>query len=224
MTRADIFAQVLSDINREDKADLLPGWLVSAESRINLALRDERMVKHAILPIEDYVFPLPADFLEHKSIELRQGVDGPVAPGARLGPLKYIPSDQLDQGKAELPYPGVRPAWFTVRGKQIEIGAWNKPIVAGAAGFQIDMWYYAKLAALVVDESSNWFSDDFPHIYQDMIKFFAYRNLQEYDTADKHLAMATTEIGIINDASKKMQQGSGPLIMRPARRIGGRYS
>lgn len=223
-TRGEMIANILSDTNREDKLSFMSSWFRAAEARINLALRDERMVKHAINPLEDYVFPLPPDFVAHKTISLRKGVEGVTQPGERAGTLRYFPSDTLDAGTVELPYPGNKPSWFTTRGRQIEIGTWNAPLQLGVNGYQIDMWYYAELVPLVEDGDTNWFSEKYPHVYEDMVKYFAYRNLQEYDTADKHLVMATTEIGILNEASKAMQHGEGPLIQRPARRMGGRKS
>lgn len=219
MDRAGLFTAVLEDTNREDKADRLPEWLASAEFRINLALRDERMIKRAVLEITETTFPVPPDFIAPKgNLSIRKHLSDPIRPGEVVGALAYFPSDQIDNGLANpssaFPRP---PRWFTKRGRNIELGGWNSP-----GPFQIDMWYYAELPKLTADDSTNWLMEKAPHVYKDAMLHFAFLHLQEFDTADRCLMRMTAEIQFMNDKAEENKHGDGPLIMRPRQGFGSR--
>lgn len=220
MTRAELFASVLDDLNREDKANKCPEWLASAASRINMFLRDERMVKRAIMPITETLFALPPDYLQQKSIALRNGtLTTPITPGSHAGGLQYIPADDLDSGIARLPFPATKPVWYTIRGREIELGAWN-----GSNPYQVDLFYYAELPVLSQDTDTNWLLTKYPQIYKNAMLHFGFNHLLEYDTASGFMSSVMAEIQTLNDNAEKEKYGSGPLVMSAPRRIGGRRS
>jgi hypothetical protein len=212
-TRVEILNTALLELNREDKAAYMPSWLASAEARINSAMRVEEMVQHSKLPITEMIFPLPPDFQAGKSLSI---IDD--ATATTYGTLLYVPSEQLDAGWVAPSY-GQGPTWYTTRGRNIQLANWN---LSGA--YTLDMWYYANWPKLVADGDHNWLSDNFPHVYIEMIKAFGFRHLQEFDNADRTLMTAMAEINAMNEMANLNKQPVGPLIMRAPRKMGGRHS
>lgn len=217
MNRLQLFAEVLADCNREDKADRLPGWLASAEFRINNKLRDQRMVQRAVLEITEMVFPVPPDLIAPKSMSIRVASVTPGSPGDIVGGALYIAADMLDNGLADpAVYEPRGPRFFTMRGRSIELGNWNL-----AGEYQVDLWYYANLPVLDSDTSTNWLLTVAPHIYKDAMLHFAFLHLQEFDTSDRCLVRMSAELDFLNEQNKELLQGSGPLIQRPTPGFGG---
>lgn len=217
MNRAELFTEVMADLNREDKADRLPGWLESAEFLINENLRDERMVKHAVLPITETEFPFPPDMQAPKgNISVRSGSD-PANPGPVLASLYYMPSDEIDNGLGNPAYFELPrgPLWYTVRGRNVILGGWTKP-----GPFLADLWYYGDLMKLENDTDENWLSKIAGHIYKNLMLAFGFRHLQEFDTADRFQMQAMGEIQAINDRNEAKKYGDGPLIKRPVQGFG----
>lgn len=217
MTRAELFAQVADEINRKDKTDRIPGWLSSAEFRINNLLRDRRMVQRAILPLDSGYFTTPSDFLEAESLSVqhRNLVDDTLQPGGRIGTPKYVSADVYDDTPADYVCTPAFPKWFTTRGAYIELVGWisTQPI-------QAQLFYYAKLPKLTADVSTNWLLDEAPHIYVYAIAALAFQHLEEYDTAQRHLEMVSAECQAMNDRTQEMKTLSGPLIKQRAPAIG----
>lgn len=211
MNRAELFTSVTRDLNRRDKTDFLPEWLISAEFRINQSLRVEEMVKHVTLPLTEMRFPVPPDFLKEKTIKITSG-------GASIGRFVYVPADQLDAGLAPPRVPG-GPRFYTMRGRFIEIEPYGLN-----ATYVVDMWYYAELSKLLADEDTNFLSTKAPHIYIMAIKHFGYRNMQEFERADAEMMQCLSEMELMNQKAMETLAGSGPLIMRPPKRLGGRFS
>lgn len=215
MNREELFAAVAADLNREDKMDRLPQWLESAEFRINAALRDERMVKRAVLEITETTFPVPPDFIEPQTTTIRHHITDPVRPGEVVGAAKYMPPDQIDDGwSTPLPNAPRGPLWYTMRGRNFELGNWN-----AEGPFQVDLWYYANLMKLVEPTDTNFLLTIAPHIYVDAMSHFGFRHLQEFDNADRCLVSMTAEIQFLNDKNEATKF-KGPLIARPTRGFG----
>lgn len=217
MDRAELFRNVLAEINRKDKGEFLPEWLATTHFRINEALRHEKMVRHSMMPVTERIFPMPPDFIEIKGDISIRGGSVPQSPGPVLGSLYYMPSDQVHAGLSNPgPYAFPRgPLWFTTRGNMIELGGWNKP-----GPFLVDLWYYAKLPELKADTDTNWLLTDAPHIYKDGMAALGFRHLKEYDISDRMLATMLGEIQGMNDHTQTRAQGTGPLIQRSTRGFG----
>jgi hypothetical protein len=217
LTRDEIFADVLADLNREDKADRLPGWLKATEMRINLSLRDERMVKRALLPITGYIFPYPLDFQQAKSLTIRQHIAGPpVAAGAVVAEAKYVPPDHISDGYVapSAAYPR-GPVWFTTRGRNVELGNWNLD-----GTYQAELWYYANLDKLTEGTDTNWLTELAPHIYKLGMVHFGFQHLLEPGNATTKLQEFAAEIQFLNQQNEKVLTPTGPLLMRPVRGYG----
>lgn len=219
MNRQEMFAAVLTDLNREDKIDMLPGWLESATSRANLLLRVKDMVFRATIPVTEHIVPLPADFLDFYSLTIRQDAT-PDFSGWR-GPLEYMPPDQFDRG-FDIPHPTRpphSPLYYTMRGGNLELGRWGYPVP-----FKLDLWYYRKMGVPQAASDTNWLMLHHPHVFKNIMLHFGYNHLQEFDIAGALMQSATAEIQALNDATQALRYGTGPLLSRPARRIGGRRS
>lgn len=218
MTRAELFTAVLRDLNREDKVDFLPEWLMGTEFRINGLLRVQEMVQHYGLPVSEQIFPVPVDFLAPVSLELRDFTDNTL--GGVLGPLLYLPADQLASGLGT-PEAGViaNPQWFTIRGRYIQLAPWT-----GTGSYMTDLWYYAKLPKLVEATSTNWLLDDAPHIYRAIMLHFGFRNLQEVERSDAEMLSAMQEIQFLNAQAEIARTPTGPLIKRQEARLSWRHS
>jgi hypothetical protein len=216
MDRQALFSAVLRDLgNREDKADFLPEWLTSAEFRINSALRVDDMVKRSVTSLAETLISPPSDFIAPKQATLRKGSGA--LPGVLSGQLVYMPSDIFDSGEYVI---GTQPIFYTQRGKVLEFAGWTDSV----GPWQLDLRYYAELPKLPEDGSTNWLLEKAPHIYRMAMMYFGYQNMQEFDNANNILVTITQEIQFMNDQNDKNQYGSGPLIMRPPRKIGGRHS
>jgi hypothetical protein len=220
-TRAQLYASVKFELNRQDRDQFFDEWLASAEFRINKLLRAREMIQRATVVITETLFPLPSDFIAIDSVGLRIAGANQNDIGRRAGTLRYIPIDAINSGSAELPYPGTTPGWFTVRGREIELGPWNN----SAANYQIDLSYFANLPKLIANDSTNWLLTQAPHIYRNAMLHFGFNSLMEYDTAGAMMTNVITEIQMMNDAAEAEKMAAGPLIMaRPARKMGGRNS
>lgn len=218
-SRAQLFSDLASAVNRQDKIDLMPSWLSSAEFRLNNLLRDREMVTRAIMQVTDLVFATPPDFLEADTMSIQAGTVNGV-PSDRKGALFYVPPSEVDND-TENTFVTDNPHWFTTRGKYIELVGWR----ALNIDFQVQLYYYAKLPKLVNDESTNWLLDQAPHLYENAMAHFAYQHLHEWDLADKMLQMVAAECASMNERTQSMKYGTGPLIKRPpAQRMGGRHS
>lgn len=219
MDRKQLFTEVLADLNRDDKADRLPGWLENAEFLINENLRDDRMLKHAVLQVTERVFPVPPNFVAaNGNLSIRSGSD-PAKPGPILHTLYYFPEDELNNGQAN-PRPGVPargPLWYTTKGRFIELAGWN-----AEGPYLVDMWYYGELDKLPDDNSSNWLLDRASHIYKNLMLAFGFRHLQEFDTSDRYQMLGMGEIQALNDRNEEKKIAKGPLMMRPTQGFGAR--
>lgn len=216
MDRQQLFADVLSDINRKDKGDLLPGWLASAEFLINETLRDDRMVKHSVLPITERNFPVPPNFLEAQGELLVRSGSDPASPGPVLASLRYMGTADAADGYGEPdPWETRGPLWYTVRGREYQLAGWNvdRP-------YLVDLWYFGTIDKLPNDTSSNWLLDYAPQIYREGMKHFAFIHLEEPELSDRALGNMSGAISVLNNNTEKRKTPQGPLIRRSVRGFG----
>lgn len=212
MTRAELLALAAEEINRQDKTSKLPGWLASAEFRINNLLRDRRMVQRALLPIPaDGYFTTPNDFLEADSLAIQNYnlVNGFLKPGSKIGTPRYVSAEAVDENPDGYvtPFPG----WFTTRGQFIELVGWSSP-----KPIQAQLFYFAKLPKLINDTDTNWLLEEAPHIYVNAIAHFGFKHLEEDERATMLLQEVAAELQAMTDRSAEMKTLAGPLIAQRA--------
>jgi hypothetical protein len=220
MTRAELRVSVLDALNRKDLSAVANVWVTSATTRVNTALRHRQMLKHKILAITSKVFATPADFIIAETVKINRDVSGGfITAGAGLGELLYCPPDELAQMASNAPNAGLLPEFYTTHGLQIELAPWR-----AAGDYQVDLWYYGKITLAPDDNATNFFLTDYPHVYLNACMAFGHRFLLEHDTALGYEALFGAEMQAINDSEALAKQGNGPLVLRPSRRMGGRFS
>lgn len=224
MNRGELYTSVLSSLNRDDEPpERLDEWLVSATFRINQLLRANEQVIPATLPVTETLFPVPDNFLEYKSLSILSGVSTDTATaqltGNTLGELQFFPAVDVDGGRLPTFYPNNRPRWFTQRGRFIELGPW-----VGDTAYTVRLWYYAELPVLREATDTNWLLSKAFHIYKNAMLHFGHNHYLEFDTASGYMGSVMAECQQMNENAKMAQYGAGPLIMAPARKLGGRRS
>lgn len=225
MTRAELRQAVADGLNRKDlmTSPITNGWIASATTRINTMLRHRAMMKHKIIAVQSHIFALPNDFLEAQSLAINRAVNGgTITPGAARGPLEYAPPAEIRTMAAD----SLRmdnwcgPRWFTTHGLNMELAPWKDE-----REYQADLWYYGKIVLGAEDTATNFFLNDYPHVYINACMTYGHRFLLEHDTAMGYEQIFAAEIQAVNDAEENARIGRGPLIVRPpTRRLGGRHS
>lgn len=220
MNRGDLKAACLDALNRRDLDGAAELWITGTTRRINTELRHRDMLRHRVLAVTSNVTPAPDDFIEVETLKVnRDGGSGPIVPGQAGGGLLYAPPDRIAQMAAEQS-PGIySPGFYTTHGKQIELAPWR-----GDTSWQLDLWYYAKIILAPVPTATNWFLEEYPHVYLNGLMTFGHRFLLEPEAALGYEALFGSEITMINDSEKMAKHGNGPLIVAPKRRLGGRFS
>lgn len=221
MARQDLRDALRGALVRQDLTDpVLDSWINSTTTRINTVLRHRRMIKHKVMDVTSRTFSTPSDFIEARNVRINSGDDsGSIDPGANRGELLYAPPSEIAEMAAASWVLNCGPRYFTMHGFDMELAPWR-----ASASYQIEMWYYAELSLPPDILGTNFFLDKYPHIYLNGAITFAHRFELEEERALGYEALFLAEIQAINDAEKNAEVGNGPLIVRPNRRIGGRYS
>lgn len=214
MNRGELRTAVLDALNRKDLSAVANTWITSATTRINTMLRHRQQMTHFTGVVTAGTFALPANFIEAHSVAVN------TTGGAARGPLQYVPPADLSTMAESAAYNGANctPAWFTVHGLNMELAPYR------TGTYNLDMWYFAKLAQFVTDTDTNFFLTDYPHVYLNACMAFGHRFMLEMDAAMGYEQLFAAEVLGINDAEENARIGRGPLIVRPTRRVGGRNS
>lgn len=199
-----------------DPADLA-SWVRSATARLNRDLRIAEMLVHRVLPLTATRFPVPVDFLHVHEITLARNPAGAIVQGSSLGPLIYAPPDEISAMSALSRRPPNVPGYYTKHGKEIEVA----PFTGTAA--QISLWYFGKIKPLAEAADTNPILEEFEDLYLSAALIFGHRFYLERDEALVREGLVVQEISRLNDAFREAKYGDGPLVMRPAPAIGGRY-
>lgn len=222
MTRGELRASVLDALNRKSLSAVADTWITATTTKINVILRHRRMLKHKVLPVTSNVIAAPLDFIEAETARVNKDpIGGPITPGASVGELLYAPPSEII-GMASHVDPSRRsPMYFTTHGMQFELAPWRGDT---GGGFQFDLWYYAKIELSKTDDATNFFLEEFPHVYLNGVMAYGHRFLLEHDIALGYEGLFAADIDQINSAEKMAKFGNGPLVVTPARRMGGRFS
>jgi hypothetical protein len=219
MDYATLTARVVRALARDDNDPAeVQAWVRSATARINRDLRVSEMLSHRILALTAARFAVPSDFLQAQEIRLTADPGGTVREGASRGALIYTPPAELaTRAAATVQAPGA-PGYFTSHGAELEIAPFS------GRSLQISLWYYAKLKAPQAGAETNAILENFEDLYLSATKIYGHRFWLERDEALVCEGLVTQEIQRLNEAHQEAKYGDGPLVMKPARRMGGRYS
>jgi hypothetical protein len=207
---------------REDiEAEEMTAWVASAATRINRELRVKENLRHKVLPLTANKFQMPPDYLHHHDIRLAANpTGGAIDVGFSRGALAYVPPAEFSALSGGAYYPGQRPGVFTTHGSEFEIAPW----VVTPGALQISLWYFAKLTPLVNPTDTNDVLENFQDLYLSAALIYGHRFYLEDDKALIKDGLVTQEIRVLNENFTDAKFGDGPLIARPTRKIGGRYS
>lgn len=192
MDYADLKTQIEAFMHRDDLTASLDTFIDLFEARVNRTLRVPEMENRATsTPTGEYV-ALPTDFVELRNIQINTS---PV----RL--LEYASPQKID---AMSSLTGV-PIYYTLVGNEFQLSP-------SAAGYEVEIDYYAKVPALDSTTTTNWLIDSHPDYYlAGCILEACLFTLDE--RATEYAAIVGNKEEWIKRAGKSKQYGSGPLVV-----------
>jgi len=148
-TYAELQTAVINWLDRTDLSTRVPEFIALAEARISRRLRVRGIEDRTTTPLvsgQEY-YSLPSDFLEARNVQINTNP---------LRVLEYRTPQQLD---IEYPYSttGI-PKNFTIIGDEIQL----KPVPNSADN--LELAYFAKLAALSDINTTNWLTTNAPDL------------------------------------------------------------
>lgn len=209
-------ALVRDDIEEEEAN----AWVDSATARISRSLRNAEMLRHRVLALTGASFALPDDFLEVREVRLGTNPPGGATLGTVKGTLIYAPPAELTL-MSGMAYPGADlPGYFTIRGTEIEIVPWAVP----SGEYQVSLWYFASIPNLTTDAATNTVLEKYQDLYLSATLIYGHRFYLEDDKALLKEGLVAQECQELNDKFREAKYGDGPLVARPPRKMGGRFS
>jgi len=148
-TYTGLKAAISSWLNREDLTAQIPDFITMAEARFNRELRVNDMKKRSTTTITSGYVDLPADWLQ--SIAIRE--------------LSTLDTDALEYVAMEEYYDlqdnalTGTPRYYTIISNRIHL------LPAPTASTDLELVYYAKIAALSGTNASNWLLAKSPDLY-----------------------------------------------------------
>jgi hypothetical protein len=218
MNKGELKSAVLDTLVRQDLSGrpIVDTWVQAATARLNQELLLNAQVARASLVSTGRLVELPADFISAKSVRVTNG-----AFGAVKGNLEYQPPEEIND-MAVIAMGGHvcgLPMFYTTIGQRMELAPWR-----AGSNFNIELWYYRLFPDLVTDEDTNFILNQYPQLYLNLTCSMGHQFLLENDNAMSREAMAMAEIQRLMMRKDAEKYGDGPLIVRPTRRIGGRFS
>ncbi|MGI9308551.1 MAG: phage adaptor protein [Gammaproteobacteria bacterium] len=152
MTRAELLTIFERYLKRNDLTDLYSDFIRMAEARINAVVRlSEMEVRSTSTPTEAF-WALPDDFIEMRHIQAA------VSRGDRV--LEYLTPEQADNNRLVYGSSGGYRA-YSILDNQIEI----IPHPTADSETVVEMFYYAKPAALANAGDTNDVVTNYPNLY-----------------------------------------------------------
>lgn len=149
-TYAELKTSIGDWLNRSDLTSVIPDFISLAEAQIERTLRARQMIVRANASFDAQYGAVPADFLESKSLKLTS--TNPQTP------LSFLSIDALDAEMTKYTGSG-KPKFFGIVGGQLRI------VPTPDATYTTELTYYAKLAKLSNDNTTNWLLASSPDIY-----------------------------------------------------------
>lgn len=185
MTYADLKTAVIGWCNRRNDsafAAALPNFIRLAEADIASSVRARSMVTRATYPITDQYTPLPCDWLEFLDIR----VAGDLAPLTFLSRLEPVCADR-----------GGKPWAYRLIDGQMEV----LPIQSTTATNPptLEIAYYARPEALVLDTDAPPLLGDQPAIYQFVTAMYGATWLEDAEATQRFNDLAASAIAKANN-------------------------
>lgn len=148
-TYSSLKAAIADTLNRTDLEAAIPTFIALCETQTERQLRVRQMLASTTITIDGELEPLPADFLETRSIVLN-------TTPVRL--LNFRTIDSMAQYKAAFPAPS-RPSEFTVIGNDFQF------LPVPDTTYSATLTYYQSIPRLSEPLQSNWLLAKAPDIY-----------------------------------------------------------
>ena len=148
-TYANLITAIGDWLERSDTASLAPDWIALAEAHMNRRLRVSPMIERVATSFSSAYTALPADWLAPHTLRLDE-------QDYRL--LQYFTPVQMAEFKAAGNRTGT-PQAYSVTYQEIELGP--EP----SASVNTMLWYYQRIPALTVSNTSNWLLARYPDAY-----------------------------------------------------------
>jgi hypothetical protein len=216
MNKGELKAVVLDTLVRKDLTGnpVVDSWVEAATSRLNEDLLVKEMLTRVTRTVTQKNILFPPDFISVKTMRITSGDFGTAREA-----LSYLPPEEVANITAYDCHDNQYPAYFTTFGKEFEL----VPYRAGTT-FNLDLWYYGEILPMVSDTETNAILTKYPQLYVNLTCSIGHQYLLETENAMSREAMAMAEIQRIMTRKEAEKYGDGPLILRPTRRIGGRFS
>lgn len=218
MNKGELKTAVLDTLVRQDLSGkpVVDMWVQAATARLNQELLLNAQVVRATQTVTERLIELPADFISAKSVRVTSS-----AFGAEQGNLEYQSPEEIVTMAAQAARGNVcgRPMYYTTIGQRMELAPWR----AGAT-FNVEIWYYKLFPDLVTDDDTNFILAQYPQLYLNLTCAAGHQYLLEAEAAMGREALAMAEMQRLMARKEAEKYGDGPLIVRPSRRIGGRFS
>lgn len=200
-------ALVRDEIEDED----LMAWVASATVRLSQELRVADMMTRATIPLSKDTFFLPPDYTALKTVRLTD-LDGRVLTGELLyadpSTMDFSPNSRVS---------GL-PQYYTLYGREIAISPFT------ITNCKLDIRYFREVPPLLNDTDTNFVLDRYPDTYFNLTMAAGHKHYFEENMASARLADALLEVERANTRYENDRFGDGPLVQRPARKMGGRHS
>ena len=150
-----LVATVSGHLNRDDLADIIPGFIASAEEDLNHQVRHYRMKNNLLeFELQGRFTPLPSDWVETISIEFN---------GVFSRPLELIGNSEFSfKRQTRSTVTGADPCYYrhtTLEGvPQVELYPVPK------VGDTVTLEYYQKIPSLLT-QPTNWLLEESPNAY-----------------------------------------------------------
>lgn len=218
MNKGELKTAVLDTLVRKELSNspIVDSWVQAATARLNQDLLLNAQVVRATQTVTERLIELPDDFISAKSVRVTSS-----AFGAEMGNLQYQSPEEIVTMAAQAAQGHAcnRPMYYTTIGQRMELAPWR----AGAQ-FNVEIWYYRLFPELVADTDTNFILTQYPQLYLNLTCAAGHQYLLEAEAAMGREALAMAEIQRLMARKDAEKYGDGPLIIRPSRRIGGRFS
>lgn len=199
-TYAGLQAAVGDWLNRADLTAQVPDFIALAEARFNRELRVNAMLQRdTTTATTDYV-ALPSDWLEHVSIAV-------INDGTVYKPLTYVGNEEFNRLRLQNLTGAVR--YYTIQENNILL---LPEFDAGAV--ELEIFYYGKIPALSVSNTTNWLLSRAPDLYL----YGALSAADTYLQNDERLPLWAAAVDKITqslmDESERAKRSQGNLAVR----------
>jgi hypothetical protein len=191
-TLADLIAEVRDEMDDSGYAQQkILRAITRAEAIFNRELRVPRMETELQFTATNEITPLPADFLQMRSIYQEGAVDRP---------LRSMSPD------------GIRRLYMGQAGAPAAYAVENRSLVLAPVGnTAITMLYYAAIPALTEANPQNWLLFENPDLYLHQVLAILFAKLGDDNRAVTNLSIASGLIERANEAGRRARWGASPL-------------